>query len=103
MFVELLDLLRDFDKRLKDSTNASTLPHRITDLKKIIRVGKVYWGKSAKSVFNAYLSVGEACKLCLLNKTMSPPTLVAEFAITLNELLNGLPSMSQTLIVTNGC
>lgn len=101
MFVELFDLLYDFNKRLKDSTNMNTLPQRITDLKKIIRVSKVL-GKGCEG-FNTYLSVGEACKLCLLNMTISSPTLVAEFAITLNELLNGLPSMSQTFIVTKGC
>ncbi|CAD1475019.1 unnamed protein product [Heterotrigona itama] len=54
---------------------------------------------------DAYLSVGEGCKLCLLNMTTSSPTLVAEFAVTLIELLAliGLPSTSQTLIVTKGC
>lgn len=33
----------------------------------------------------------------------SSPTLVAEFAVTLGTLLSGLPKISQTFTVTNGC
>lgn len=49
------------------------------------------------------MSVEEGCKLCLLKRMTSSPTLVAEFAITLNVLVKGLPNISQTLTVTRGC
>lgn len=50
-----------------------------------------------------YLSDAEDCNDSLLIITLLSSSFVAEFAITLGTVVNGLPKISQTLTITSGC